>query len=375
MTAPVRILHVVGALNRGGVETWLMHVLRHIDRDRFRFDFLTHTEQPAAYDDEARALGARLIPCLRPARPLAYGRNFKRILREHGPYDVLHSHVHHFSGYTLRLAAQAGVPLRIAHSHSDTAAHESQARPARRAYLALMERWVRQHATAGLAASGQAAAALYGPDWQRDPRYRLLYCGIDPAPFHAPADRAACRAEFGLAADALVIGHVGSFKPVKNHAFLVEIAAEVVRREPRARFLLVGDGPLRPDIERRVQAAGLSDYVVFAGLRGDVPRLLRGALDVFLLPSLYEGLPVAGLEAQAAGLPLVLSDTITAEADVIPELVRHLALAAPAPAWAGALLAARPAVTAADALAQIENSRFTIAHSVRELEELYVRAG
>ena len=374
MAAPVRILHVVGALNRGGVETWLMHVLRHIDRDRFHFDFLSHTTQPAAYDDEVRALGARIIPCLSPAQPLQYGRSFKRILREHGPYDVLHSHVHHFSGYTLRLAAQAGVPARIAHSHSDTVVAESAASPARRVYLALMERWVHKYATVGLAASARAGAALFGPAWEQNQRLRLLYYGIDLAPFRAPVDPAACRAELGLPPDALVIGHVGSFKPVKNHAFLIEIAAEVVQREPRARFLLVGDGPLRPDIERQVQAAGLGDHVVFAGLRPDVPRLLRGALNLFVMPSHYEGLPIASIEAQAAGLPVMLSDAITTEADVIPELVRHLPLTAPVSAWADALLAAlaqpSPAAPAA-ALAQIAASPFSIEQSVRALEAVY----
>jgi len=371
---PLRILHVVGALNRGGVETWLMHVLRHIDRSRFHFDFLVHTAQPAAYDDEARALGARIIPCLSPAQPLQYGRRFKRILREYGPYDVVHSHVHHFSGYTLRLAAQAGVPVRIAHSHSDTAAVERAASPARRAYLALMERWVQHCATTGLAASARAAAALFGPAWEQNQRLRLLYYGIDLAPFRAPVDPAACRAELGLPPDALVIGHVGSFLPVKNHAFLVELAAEVVRREPRARFLFIGGGPLRPDIERQVQATGLSDHVICAGLRPDVPRLLRGALNLFVMPSHYEGLPIASLEAQAAGLPVILSDVITTEADVIPELVQHLSLTAPLAVWADAVLAAlaqRPSITSAEALAQIATSPFTIERSVAELERLY----
>lgn len=374
MSAPVRILHVVGALNRGGVETWLMHVLRHIDRDRFRFDFLTHTTQPAAYDDEARALGARIIPCLHPSQPLQYGRRFKQILRQHGPYDVLHSHVHHFSGYPLRLAAQAGVPMRIAHSHNDTVAAESAASPARRAYLALMEYWVRRHATTELACSELAAAALFGPTWEQNQRLRLLYYGIDLAPFRAPVDPAACRAELGLPPDARVIGHVGRFVPQKNHTFLIEIAAETVRREQRARFLLVGDGPLRPDIERRAQVAGLGDHVVFAGLRPDVPRLLRGSMDVFLMPSLHEGLPVAGLEAQAAGLPLVLADTITTELDVLPELTRRLSLNAAESVWADAvltMLAQRPSITPAEALAQIEASPFSIEQSVRELEAVY----
>ena len=103
-TSPVRVLHVLGGMNRGGVETWLMHVLRHIDRNRFRMDFLVHTVNPCAYDDEIHSLGSEIIPCLHPSRPWTYVRNFKRILREHGPYDVVHSHVHHFSGHILRLA-------------------------------------------------------------------------------------------------------------------------------------------------------------------------------------------------------------------------------------------------------------------------------
>lgn len=374
MAAPVRILHVVGALNRGGVETWLMHVLRHIDRNRFRMDFLVHTAQPAAYDDEARALGARIIPCLSPAQPLQYGRRFKQILRQHGPYDVLHSHVHHFSGYTLRLAAQAGVPARVAHSHNDTVAAESAASPARRAYLALMKRWVQHYATTGLACSKLAAAALFGPTWEQNQRLRLLYYGIDLTPFRAPVDPAACRAELGLPPDALVIGHVGRFVPQKNHTFLIEIAAETVRREPRARFLLVGDGPLRPDIERRVQAAGLSDHIIFAGLRADVPRLMRGAMDVFILPSQYEGLGLVLIEAQAAGLPCLYSDVIPPEVDAIPALTRRLPLDAPPAAWAAAVLATlaqRPSITPAAALAQIEASPFTIEQSVRALETVY----
>src|SRR5688572_4535103 len=116
----IRVLHVVGIMNRGGIETWLMHVLRHIDRRHFQVDILVATEQPGDYDQEARALGARILPCLRPRRPWAYARNFRRIVRTHGPYDVVHSHVRHFSSYVVRLAARAGIPVRLVHSHSDT---------------------------------------------------------------------------------------------------------------------------------------------------------------------------------------------------------------------------------------------------------------
>ncbi len=172
----IRILHVVSGMNRGGIETWLMHILRHIDRDHFQIDFLVHTTQPCAYDNEIRALGSKIIPCLHPSQPWLYAHNFKRILREYGSYDIVHSHVHHFSGYVLRLAQQAGVPTRIAHSHNDTSSLQAKAGLYRQLYLALMKRYIARYATAGLGASHKAVVALFGSVWETDPRWRTLYC-------------------------------------------------------------------------------------------------------------------------------------------------------------------------------------------------------
>src|SRR5262245_22629351 len=137
MSEPLRILHVVGAMNHAGIETWLMHVLRNIDRDRFRLDFLTHSLKPGAYDEEIRSLGSALHPCLSPSRPSSYARNFRRVLRESGPYDIVHSHVHHFTGYVMWLSRKAGVPVRVAHSHSDTARKDAASSFLRRSYLGL----------------------------------------------------------------------------------------------------------------------------------------------------------------------------------------------------------------------------------------------
>jgi len=372
--APIRILHVVGGMVRGGVETWLMHILRHIDRDRFHMDFLVHTTQPCAYDDEARALGSRIIPCLHPSRPLLYAHNFKRTLREHGTYDTVHSHVHHYSGYILRLAQQAGVPLRIAHSHNDTSSLQAQAGLLRRLYLRLMKYWIGRHATVGLAASRKAAVALFGPGWNADLRWQILHCGIDLAPFQNRVDPTAVRAELGIPPGAFVIGHVGSFGEQKNHTFLVDIAAEVAKREPKMFLLLIGDGPLRPVIEQKVIWKGLAERVVFAGIRPDVPRLMLGAMDVFVLPSFHEGLPIVGIEAQAAGLPFILSDATTEELDKVKPQIRRMSLSQPASAWAEVILTARdaaPAITQADALAIIEKSSLNIAYSIRMLGKVY----
>jgi glycosyltransferase involved in cell wall biosynthesis len=225
-----------------------------------------------------------------------------------------------------------------------------------------------------LACSGDAAVSLFGADWQDSQKTRILHCGIDLAPFCASVNRAAVRAEMGIAADALVLGHVGRFFEQKNHEFLVEIAAEVAKREPRAILLLVGDGPLRTQTEQKVASLGLRDRVIFAGVRADVHQLMLGAMDVFVFPSLYEGLGLVLIEAQAAGIPCVISDTVPQEADLVLPLMRRVSLSASPAIWAEALLAGRHAVSfppQAECLRLVERSPFNISTSAARLEELY----
>lgn len=373
--SPIRVLHIVGGMVRGGIETWLMHILRHRDAERFEMHFIVHTEEPCPYDDELRQLGGRIHPCLSPLRPWQYGRNFSRIAAENGPFDIVHSHVHQFNGFTLRAARRAGIPVRIAHSHVDTMPEDAAPGLARRMYIQTMRSLIRRHATHGLAASRLAADALFPGGWAANPRFRVLYYGIDMRPFHAAPDPA-LRAELGLPADAFVMGHTGRFDEQKNHLFLVEIAHAVMARAPRARLLLIGAGSLRPAVERRVAELGISDRVVFAGLRGDVPRVLKNAVDVFVMPSLCEGLALALLEAQTAGTPCVIADTISVEADALPALVTRLPLSLPAAQWAEAILAGRSGerMPAAEALAKMEASPFNIRQSAADLQNVYATA-
>jgi glycosyltransferase involved in cell wall biosynthesis len=372
-TRRIRVLHILGGMNRGGVETWLMHVLHHIDRERFQMDFMVHTAKPCSYDNEVRALGGRILPCLHHNRPWDYARSFRRIVAAYGPYDIVHSHVHHYSGYTLRLAQRAGIPIRIAHSHNDASPQDISPTPLRWIYLTMTEHLIRRYATIGLAASGKAAEALFGREWHRSPFCRLLYYGIDLAPFRAKADPSV-RADLQLPPDAFVIGHVGRFDEQKNHRFLLEIFRHVADADPRTRLLLIGDGALRPTIEQRVAELGLTGRVVLTGIRGDVPRLLLNALDLFVMPSLYEGLGLVCLEAQAAGLRCLFASTIPEEADTVPQLVTRLQLSQPASTWARVVLDTRDQAqwtSQAEALALVEKSRFDIRRSAAELAGLY----
>jgi glycosyltransferase involved in cell wall biosynthesis len=367
-----RVLHVVGGLDRGGIETFLMHVLRRRERERLAMDFLAHSHA-GAYDEEVLALGSRIFRCPYTTQPAKYAAEFRRIMRERGPFDIIHSHVHHFDGYVMRLAYRAGITVRIAHSHNDTSARDARAGFARRFYLRQMERAIARHATLGIACSRLAAASLFGANWQSDPRWKLLPYGIDLTPFDEPADCNALRSKLGVAPDALLAIHVGRFDHQKNHPFLIRIAAAMAAREPKFRLLLLGKGELQPQIEAQVRELGLQEKVIFAGSRPDVPHCLRAA-DVFVMPSFHEGLPLAGLEAQAAGLPFVVADTVTPEIAVVPELVQFLALERTAEEWAHtALQAARESarLPRAQALAAMKQSSCNIENSVAGLEKIY----
>lgn len=373
---PIRILHVVGGMVHGGIETWLMHCLRHTDRDRFSMDFLVHTDDPCAYDAEILALGSRIIPCLAPHKPWKYRQTFLSRLEEFGSYNIIHSHLHHFSGFTLRLARQAGIPIRIAHSHNDiSTAPFLQLH--RHLYISTMTRWIRQLATQGLACSQSAAAALYGRKWQQDERWQVLYYGLDLQPFKTPIDHVAMRAELGIPIDAYVIGHVGRFVDQKNHRFLLDIMMEVTNRSSDTYLVLVGEGPLKSELKQYVQDQSLQNRVLFLGGRNDVPQVMRGIMNHFLFPSLFEGLGLVLIEAQAAGLPCLFSSSIPEEVEVIPSLLQRIALAEPPSAWAERLLAQRQRMShfkTSESVGVIENSPFNIKLAVKQLENIYSRA-
>lgn len=377
MSDAIRVLHIVGGMNRAGAETWLMHILRCVDRERLRMDFIVHSEQDFAYADECRSLGSQLLLCESPSRPLRYAHNFRRILNQSGRYDVVHSHVHHFSGYVLRLAHESGVPVRIAHSHVDTSEIDQRAGALRRAYLALSRRWIMQHATCLLAGTNASARSLFGANYEADSRLQILPYRLDLSEYRVPVDRLQVRASLGLPGDAFVIGHIGRFSAQKNHAFLIAVAGAVAKRVPKTHLLLLGVGELREEIERVVAEAGLAHRTVFAGSRADLPRMLA-AMDVFVFPSLYEGNPLALIAAQAAGLPCVISDSITDEADVVTTLIRRLSLSDPSETWARAVeLLGRHSLnlkSASNALEIVGKQRGDLQAGVDELTAVYEAA-
>jgi glycosyltransferase EpsF len=345
----LRVLQVFGGMEVGGAETLMMNVYRRMDRTRVQFDFAVNTNQKCHYDDEIRSLGGRVFPHPLPAKsPFAYRRAFQRTLREAGPFAAVHSHVHHFSGVCLQVASRQGVGIRIAHSHTTA---DGQANTIGRfLYRSEMRRLIARHASHLLCAGPASGEALFGSRCWDEPRTRILPNGIDLAALGTnDGDRRSLRQTLLLPEDALVVGHVGRFVEVKNHRFIVEMFRSLVETRPEAVLVLVGDGPLRTTVEAQVRESGLAPRVRFLGTRQDIFKVL-GALDVFVFPSIYEGVPTAVIEAQAAGLPCLISSTLPREVNLGLNLVFSIPLSESPAAWAlllqRALSVPRPALSA-----------------------------
>ena len=336
---PRRILHVVGRMDRGGIERWLVEVFRRSDRARFAHEVVVREDGQHAFFPELAALGIPIHFCPGHPNPWAFGKAFLRLLRQGPRVDVVHSHLDLFTGFIVFLARLAGVPVRIAHIHNDYSSVDRSAGWRKQTYVALIRWLVARCATQGLAVSEAAARYLYGAQWERHPRWRLLPPGIDLAPLRERRRDDRLRQELGIPLTAWVIGTTGRLVPQKNHALLIEALPAVRVRIPQAVLVIAGAGPLAPGLRARAEQLGLSSAVSLLGSREDVPHLLTGVFDAFVFPSMFEGLGLSIVEAQAAGLPCVIS-TAVPDLAVLPgsAAVRLPPTATPA-VWAEAIAA------------------------------------
>lgn len=364
MEKPVRVLQVVTHMERGGLETMLMNYYRHMDRSKVQFDFLVHRQQRAAYDDEIEALGGIIhrLPRLVPWS-VSYRRALNAFFADHPEYRIVHVHQDCLSAVILKAAKNNGVPVRIGHSHSS-----SQDKDLKYPIKLLYKRLIPRFATDLFACGEKAGDWMFGTA-----RYHVIKNAIDAAAYsyHAPTAQRV-RSELGIEADAWVVGHVGRFSYPKNHKFLVEIFGHLHQKEPKARLLLVGDGDLRSQTEEAVRALGLEHAVIFTGIRSDVPVLMQ-AMDLFLFPSLYEGVPLTMIEAQAAGLPCCISDRVPIECK-LTESVCQISLKQTAAQWAEEIIAAADSCRG-DTLEMIRNAGYDINSNAHWLQNYYLGAG
>ena len=372
----IRILYIVYDMNNGALMNWLIGILRRINREQFQVDFIVHDCRPGYFDNEVRKLGAKIICCSNPRYFWSYIPFFKKLLLEYGPYDVIHSNLGN-CGFHVYIAKQVGVPLRISHLHTEF--FKSAKGWGLRAKLKwLFYRYfntllIAKYSTLAFTVSSEAAKGSLGSYLQAI-KCLELPCGIELEPFKKQVDSKSVRQELGIPETAFVIGHAGRLEWEKNQIFLIKIAKEVNRIDPNMRLLLVGDGPDKAQLETEAANSGLSHKVIFTGIRSDVPRLMLGAMDVFVFPSNYEGLGLALVEAQAAGLPCFISNNIVNEAVIVEPLVQRLSLHDSPFTWAMAISAVKgikSESTRSDALRTLEKSLFNIDNNVRRLQEIY----
>lgn len=363
---PIRVLHENVIMDVGGIECLLMNLYRNIDRDKVQFDFMVHRDKEGYFDREIESLGGRLYRCepFNPFHHRKYLNSMKQVFRSHPEYEIVHAHSD-LNMWPLRLAKEAGIPVRIAHCHNMRTTVDLK-----RMFMEYEKLSLKRYCTQMFACSEAAAVWLYGGKAVGSQQIVYVRNGIEPEKYRFNRTlRDQVRREFGLE-NRFVIGHVGRFAKEKNHAFLLDVFRVVHQINPNTVLLLVGTGELLPEMRRKTEALELEDNVIFAGVRSDVPELMQ-AMDVFVFPSLYEGLGIALIEAQAAGLPCVVSDTVPWEAD-ITELVERLPLSS-AREWADRILRDRDGCQRADTLMNIRAAGYDIRDTAKKLEKFYLQ--
>ena len=368
-----RVLHVLASLTLGGIETWLVHMLRHRNQFSVSHEILLTRPEPGAYEAEVRGMGVPIHRVLMSGSRRAWLRAFRSFLEEQGPFDAVHSHVYLFSAPVLGAAKAAGVPVRIAHCHTARSKGRDHQTLWNRLRRAVAISWLKRSATRRVGISDAAIEEIAGPDWRADPTTSVLIYGFDFSRYAGAAERGRkLRSSLAIADGVPVIGHVGRFEPVKNHAFLLEAFAALLERKPQAQLVLVGDGPVRDQVAARSNALGLAGKVHFPGTTDDVPAYMS-MFDLFALPSFSEGLGIVCVEAQAAGTLSVVSDAVPREVSVIPGAIEFLALGAGAQAWAKAFERRldEPSCDPRESLRQVEASRFGISRCIEELDQIY----
>lgn len=324
----IRVLQAVNIMDRAGLETMLMNYYRKIDKEQVQFDFLTHRPGKGAYDDEILSMGGRVFhaPRLYPQNYKNYDWYMKNFFEEHPEYQIIHAHIDAMSAFPLYEAKKNRIPIRISHSHTSRLDIDAKL-PIK--YLAKLA--VPKVANVYCACGEKAGKFLY-----REKKFELIHNAIDLEAFRFDIrKRKIKRAELGIK-DELVIGHVGRYCYIKNQMFLLDIFGEVLKQRADAKLLLIGKGEDEAALRKKVSELSLDEKVLFLLDRSDVKELYQ-AMDVFVMPSIFEGLPVVGIEAQANGLPCVISNTISDEI-LLTDTVSMLSIKQPARDWAMKIL-------------------------------------
>lgn len=361
MGEPIRVLHVVTYMGRGGLETMIMNYYRNIDRSKVQFDFLTHRDERWDYDDEIEELGGKIyhLPRLNPFSP-KYLKALDNFFKKHKEYNIVHCHQDCLSGIVLKSAKKNGVNFTIAHSHSS-----NQNKNLKYVIKLIAKKFIPKYADYMFACGKEAGEWMFNTS-----DFIILNNAIDTKRYIYNEEKSLKMKEKLDITGKFVIGHVGRFRQEKNHSFIIDIFKEVCEKESNSALLLVGDGPLEEDIKRKVDDLGLLDKVKFLGARNDVNDLMQ-CMDIFILPSLYEGIPLTMIESQVSGLDCIISDKVPKEC-IVTKNVKSISLEETSKYWANEIIKNKDKIRK-NLYNEIQNSKFDIKSNAIWLQEFYLR--
>ena len=363
---PIRVASVIGRYIGGGVEAVTINYYRNIDKNKVQLDFICDEDSTNIPYEEIEKMGGKVIIIPSYSKPFKYHKELKKVLKE-GNYKIIHSNINTLSVFSLFAAKCAGVPVRIAHSHSTTNKKEKK----KNLMKQILRPFSKVFATDYMCCSELAGRWLFGNKEYDKGNVYLLNNAIDLDKFkYNESLRKKKRKELGIKDDTLVIGHIGRFVAQKNHDFLIDIFNEIYKKNNNSILLLAGQGPLMEEIKNKVKDLNLDDNVKFLGQRNDANELYQ-AFDVFLLPSLYEGLPVVGVEAQASGLLCYLSDDMTKETKVL-DITKFMSLNNTPEEWANNILDDVKKYKRIDTSKEMTAKNFNIKEEAKKLEEYYL---
>lgn len=331
---PIRVLHVFGGLDAGGAESRTMDIYRQINKEKVQFDFLIHTEKSGFFEDEIIKMGGRIyrVPRYGISTIIRYPIELKSFFKKHTEYSIVHGHILSTAFIYLWMAKKFNVPIRIAHSRSGSRDIYS----VENIIKEIFKRLTRFFSTEQFAVSRIAGISAFGINNINKNKVKIVPNAIDSKKYFFNEEiRKEIRSKMGLN-DKFVIGHVGRFEEQKNHNFIIDVFNNIHNENPNTLLVLIGDGHLKIEIEKKVKKYGLEGSVIFTGIRSDVHNLLQ-AIDIILFPSFFEGLPGVILESQAAGLPCIISNKITEEVK-ITDLVNYVSLKKSSQQWAEIIL-------------------------------------
>lgn len=362
----IRVLHSVSNMDRAGIETMLMNYYRHIDRSKVQFDFLCNKKKPGAYDDEIKSMGGKIYrtPGLNPIKYPMYVKYMFNLFDSHPEYKILHAHNGAFAVYSLFTAMLKKVPVRIFHGHSAAMTFDLKW-PLKR-FCKLFLNFTHQYNFA----CGEAAAGFYYSKKTINlGNYRVIHNAIEVERFvFNDGIREELREKYNLK-NKFVVGHVGRFCSQKNHKFLIKIFAEIKKKKTESVLVLLGEGELMDSVKKQVSELGLTDSVIFVGNVNNANEWYQ-AFDCFVLPSVWEGLPVVGIEAQAAGLPSFFSMAVTDEVG-ITDKAEFVSLNERPEIWADKILNAFKLNVRENMKEKITIAGYNIEEEARKLQQFY----